>query len=68
MAMWDVSNIWVARQQTMQNINVKLNLGLIAKAAFNIKKNLFTSKLDYNLRKKPVKCDIWSMALCGAVT
>ena len=28
----------------------------MAKAAFNKKKNLFTSKLDLNLRKKLVKC------------
>jgi hypothetical protein len=34
----------------------------MAKAAFNKKKNLFTSKLDLNLRKKLVKCYIWSMA------
>jgi hypothetical protein len=27
-----------------------------------------TSKLDLNLRKKPVKCYIWSMALYGAET
>ena len=39
----------------------------MAKAAFN-KKALFTSKLDLNLRKKPVKCYIWSMALYGAET
>jgi hypothetical protein len=39
----------------------------MAKAAFNNKKeNLFTSKLDLNLRKKLVKCYIWSMALYGA--
>ena len=39
------------------------------KAAFNKKKkNLFTSKLDLNLRKKLVKCYIWSMALYGAET
>jgi hypothetical protein len=36
----------------------------MVKAAFN--KNLFTSKLDLNLRKKLVKCCIWSMALYGA--
>jgi hypothetical protein len=36
-----------------------------AKAAFNMKRNLFTSKLDLNLRKKLVKCYIWSIALCG---
>jgi hypothetical protein len=29
---------------------------VIAKAAFNRKNNLFTSKLDLNLRNKPVKC------------
>jgi hypothetical protein len=39
----------------------------MAKAAFN-KKNLFTSKLDLNLRKKLVKCYIWSIALYGAET
>ena len=38
------------------------------KAAFNKKKTLFTSKLDLKLRKKLVKCYIWSMALCGAKT
>jgi hypothetical protein len=36
-----------------------------AKAAFN-KKTLFTSKLDLNVRKKLVKCYIWSIALYGA--
>ena len=38
----------------------------MAKAAFKKKKNLFTSKLDLNLRKKLVKCYVWSMALYGA--
>ena len=40
----------------------------MAKAAFNNKKNLFTSKLDLNLRKKLVKCYVWIMALYGAET
>jgi hypothetical protein len=40
----------------------------MAKAAFNEKKALFTSKLDLNLRKKLVKCYIWSIALYGAET
>jgi len=40
----------------------------MAKAAFNKKKTLFTSKLELNLRKKLVKCYIWNMALCGAET
>ena len=38
----------------------------MAKAAFNKKKNLFTSKLELNLRKKLVKCYVWSMDLYGA--
>jgi hypothetical protein len=33
----------------------------MAKAAFSKKKNLFTSKLDVNVRKKLVKCYIWSI-------
>jgi hypothetical protein len=40
----------------------------IAKAAFNKKKNPFTRKLNLNLRKKLVKCYVWSMALYGAET
>ena len=38
----------------------------LAKAAFNKKKNLFTSKLDLNLRKRLVMCYVWSIALYGA--
>jgi len=37
----------------------------MAKAAFNKKKTHFTSKLDLNLRKKLIKCYIWSMVLYG---
>jgi len=33
-----------------------LNRLAMAKAAFNKKKNLLTSKMDLNLRKKLVKC------------
>jgi hypothetical protein len=40
----------------------------MANAEFKKKKNLFTSKLDLNLRKKLVKCYIWSVALYGAET
>src|SRR5215510_6926881 len=40
----------------------------MAKAAFNKKKNVFTSKLDLNVRKKLVKCYVWVMALYGAET
>jgi hypothetical protein len=38
----------------------------MAKAAFSKKKILFINKLDLNLRKKLVKCYIWSIALYGA--
>jgi len=41
---------------------------VMAKAAFNNKKNIFTSTLDLNLRKKVVKFYIWNMALYGAET
>jgi hypothetical protein len=40
----------------------------IVKAAFNKKRGLFTSTLDLELRKKLVKCYIWSIALYGAET
>ena len=40
----------------------------MAKAAFNKKNNLFTSNLDLNLRKRPVRCYVWSIALYGAET
>jgi len=40
----------------------------MATAAYEKKRALFTSTLDLELRKKPVKCYIWSIALCGAET
>jgi len=40
----------------------------MAKAAFNEKRALFTSTLDLKLRKKLVKCYIWSIVLYGAET
>jgi hypothetical protein len=40
----------------------------MAKAAFNKKGDHFTSPLDLKLRKKLVKCYIWSIALYGAET
>ena len=39
----------------------------VAKAAFN-KKSHFASKWGLNLRTKPVKCLMWSIALYGAET
>ena len=40
----------------------------MAKVAFNKKRALFTSTLDLKLKKKLVKCYIWSIALYGAET
>ena len=40
----------------------------MAKAAFKKERTLFTSTLDLELRKKLVKCYIWSIALYGAET
>jgi len=40
----------------------------MAKAAFNKKRALFTSTLDLKLRKKLIKCCIWSIALYGVET
>jgi hypothetical protein len=43
----------------MEDVLLKLNLGLL---------RFFTSTLDLELRKKLVKCYIWSIALYGAET
>jgi hypothetical protein len=40
----------------------------MAKAAFNKKRGLFTSKMDLELRKKLIKFYIWSIALHAAET
>jgi len=51
----------------MQDVNTRETESRIvmAKAAFNKKKDLFTNKLYLNVTKKPVKCYIWSTALYG---
>ena len=40
----------------------------MAKAAFNKMRALFTSTLELGLRKKLLKCYIWSIALYGTET
>jgi hypothetical protein len=45
---------------------IKSRIAMV-KAAFK-KKTLFTSRLDLNLRRKLVKCYVWSIALCVAET
>jgi hypothetical protein len=40
----------------------------MAKAAFKKKRTLFTSTLDLELKKKLLKCYVWSIAIYGAET
>jgi len=40
----------------------------MTKAAFNKKRTFFTSTMDLELRKRLVKCYVWSIALYGAET
>jgi hypothetical protein len=49
----------------MQDVSVKLNPGLQAKAAFNKKTTLFTSKMDLNFGQKLVKCYVLSTVFYG---
>ena len=50
----------------MEGALVKLNQGLPWQKLHLTRRIFFTSKLDLNLRKKLVKCYVWSMALYGA--
>jgi len=46
---------------------IKCRIAML-RAAFNKKRALFSSTLDLELRKKLVKCYIWSIAFYGAET
>jgi len=46
---------------------IKCRIAMV-KVAFNKKRTLFTRKLDLELRKKLVKCYVWSIVLYGAET
>jgi hypothetical protein len=48
-------------------LEIKCGIAM-AKAAFNKKRTLFTGTLNLELRKKLVKCYIWSIALYGDKT
>jgi hypothetical protein len=52
----------------IQDVHVKLNPGLPWQKQHSTRRVFFTSKFDLNLRKKLVKCYIWSIALYGAET
>jgi hypothetical protein len=68
--MWNLFNTYLVSILTNDGrctCEIKCRIAM-AKAAFNKKRALFTSTLDLELRKKLVKCYIWSIALCGAET
>jgi len=46
----------------MEDVLVKLNVGLLWLKLHSTRKGLFTGTLDLELRKKLVKCCIWSIA------
>jgi hypothetical protein len=53
----------------MDDVFVKFNLRIaLAKAAYNKKRALFTRKMDLELKKKLVKCYIWSIVIYGYET
>ena len=53
----------------MEDVPVKLNVGLLWLKMRSTRRGLlFTSTLDLELRKKLVKCYVWSIALYGAET
>jgi len=52
----------------MKHVHMKLNPGLPWQKLHSTRRGLFTSILGLKLRKKLVKCYIWSIALYGAET
>jgi hypothetical protein len=67
--MWNISTIFgsMIPDVVRHKCEIKSRIAM-EKVAFNKKKARCTSKLDVDLRNKPVKCYIWSIALCGAET
>ena len=64
--MWNISSTWVAcKNDARCTREIKPRIA-VKKAEFDKMGTLFTSKLDFNLRKKLVKCYIWSTAFYGA--
>ena len=55
----------ILRNDGRYTCEIKCRIAM-AKAAFSKKKALFTRTLDLELRKKLVKCYIWSAAVYGA--
>jgi hypothetical protein len=63
--MWNFGSILTNNGRRTCEIKCSI---VMDKAAFNKKRAVFTSTLDLELRKKLVKCYIWSIALYGAET
>jgi len=64
--MWNPLNICLTSDGRC-TCEIKSRIAM-AKAAFHKKRDLFTSTLDLELRKKLAKCYVWSIALYGAET
>jgi hypothetical protein len=60
-----LGNIITNDARCTREIKARIDMAI---AAFNKEKTLFTSKLDLELRKKLVKCYIWSRAFYCAET
>jgi len=52
----------------MEDVLVKLSVGLLWLKLHSTRRGFFTNILDVELRKKLVKCYVWSIALYGAET
>jgi hypothetical protein len=58
----------VACSEMMKYVLVKLNPGLLCQKLHLKRRGLLTSKMDLELRKKLVKCYVWSITLYGVET
>jgi hypothetical protein len=63
----------VVDEKQLENVDAECTLEIktkiiMDKETSNSKKTLFTSKSDFNVNKKPVKCCICNKALYGAET
>jgi hypothetical protein len=53
---------------TDKSVSLKMIINYDSLQQHSTRRRIFSSKLDLNVRKKLVKCYIWSIALCGAET
>ena len=64
---WTASNTWGCNIRSNMNYcqEVKQRKAVV-REAFNRKKSIFCEPLEKELRKRLVKCFVWSVVLCGA--